>query len=129
MLAKNIDCGYSLEPQSSFRAKMRKNVFPYKLQFNYIKVVLKGVYITRTCLHGAGIIIFCHVNYIACSRLSRIVRNLQCRTQGILRGTCPRPPPPPPRRGRECPKNNLSCTAESKVRGQRQSCDPGLQMM
>ena len=32
-----------------FRAKIRKNVYPCKPQFYYIKVGCKGVYITRTC--------------------------------------------------------------------------------
>ena len=31
------------------RAKIRKNVYPCKPQFYYIKVGCKGVYITRTC--------------------------------------------------------------------------------
>ena len=64
--AQNIDCGYSLEPprqhrlwyslepprrggsneypQSMFLAEIRKNnIYPYKPQFYYIKVGLKGV--------------------------------------------------------------------------------------
>ena len=32
-----------------FRAKIRKNVYPCKPQFYFIKVGCKGVYITRTC--------------------------------------------------------------------------------
>ena len=32
-----------------FRAKIRKNVYPCKPQFNYIKVGCKGVLNTRTC--------------------------------------------------------------------------------
>ena len=32
-----------------FRAKIRKNVYPCKPQFYYIKVGCKGVYITQTC--------------------------------------------------------------------------------
>ena len=34
-----------------FRAKIRKNEYPCKPQFSYIKVGCKGVYITRTCWH------------------------------------------------------------------------------
>ena len=32
-----------------FRAKIRKNVYPYTPQFCYIKVGCKGVFVTRTC--------------------------------------------------------------------------------
>ena len=32
-----------------FRAKIRKTVYPCKPQFYYIKVTVRGVYITRTC--------------------------------------------------------------------------------
>ena len=52
--AKNIDCGYSLEPprrggsneypQSMFLSRNKKNnVDPCKPQFYYIKVAFKGV--------------------------------------------------------------------------------------
>ena len=52
--AKNIDCGYSLEPprrggsneypQSMFSSQNKKNnVYPCKPQFYYIKVGFKGV--------------------------------------------------------------------------------------
>ena len=52
--AQNIICGYSLEPprrggsneypQSMFLSRNKKNnVYPYKPQFYYIKVGLKGV--------------------------------------------------------------------------------------
>ena len=52
--AKNIDCGYSLEPprrggsneplQSMFLSRNKKNnVYPCKPQFYYIKVGFKGV--------------------------------------------------------------------------------------
>ena len=34
-----------------FRAKIRKNVYPSKPQFDYIKVGCKGVFVTRTCFH------------------------------------------------------------------------------
>ena len=50
--AQNIDCGYSLEPprrggsneypQSMFLRRNRKNVYPCKPQFYYIKVGFKG---------------------------------------------------------------------------------------
>ena len=60
IFAQNIDCGYTLEPPLSvavltsthnlcFGAKIRKNVYPCKPQFYYIKVRCKGVFITRTC--------------------------------------------------------------------------------
>ena len=32
-----------------FRAKIRKNVYPCKPQFYYIKVGCKGMFVTRTC--------------------------------------------------------------------------------
>ena len=52
--AQNIDCGYTLEPprrggsneypQSMFLIRNKKNnLYPYKPQFYYIKVGLKGV--------------------------------------------------------------------------------------
>ena len=55
--AKNIDCGYSLEPprpcgsneypQAMFLSKNKKNnVYPCKTQFYYIKMGFKGVRIT-----------------------------------------------------------------------------------
>ena len=34
-----------------FRAKIRKNVYPGKPQFYYLKVGCKGVFVTRTCFH------------------------------------------------------------------------------
>ena len=34
-----------------FRAKIKKNEYPCKPQFYYIKVGCKGVFITRTCYH------------------------------------------------------------------------------
>ena len=57
IFAQNIDCGYTLEEvvltsthDLCFRAKIRKkNVYPCKPQFYYIKVGCKGVYIIRTC--------------------------------------------------------------------------------
>ena len=54
IFAQNIDCGYTLEPSTHdlcFRAKRRKNVYPGKPHFSYIKVGCKGVFITRTCFH------------------------------------------------------------------------------
>ena len=38
-----------------FRAKIRKNVYPYTPQFHYIKVGCKGVFITRTRFHDEKI--------------------------------------------------------------------------
>ena len=61
LFAQNINCGYTLEPPHlcgsneypnlCFRAKIRKNLYPCKPQFYYIKVGCKGVYNTRTCYH------------------------------------------------------------------------------
>ena len=48
-LLKNIDCGYMLEPPLCFEAKIRKNVYPCKPQFYYIKVGCKGVFVAWTC--------------------------------------------------------------------------------
>ena len=39
-----------------FRAKIRKNVYPCKPHFYYIKVGCKGVYITRTCFHDVSMV-------------------------------------------------------------------------
>ena len=67
-LLKKIDFVYTLErggsneyPQSMFSSKnkKKKNVYPCKSQFYYIKVGCKGVYITRTsrtCYHDAVMI-------------------------------------------------------------------------
>ena len=63
IFAQNIDCGYTLDfdlrrvseavltstHNLCFGAKIRKNVYPCKPQFYYIKVGCKGVFITRTC--------------------------------------------------------------------------------
>ena len=59
IFAQNIDYGYTLEPpqrggsieypQSMFKSKIRKNVYPCKPQFYYIKVGCKGVFVTQTC--------------------------------------------------------------------------------
>ena len=57
--AQNIDCGYSLEPprqggsneypQSMFLSRNKKNVYPCKAPFYYIKVGFKGVKIIQAC--------------------------------------------------------------------------------
>ena len=63
IFAQIIDCGYTLEPlwfclneavltsthNLYFRIKIRKNVYPCKSQFYYIKVGCKWAYNTRTC--------------------------------------------------------------------------------
>ena len=60
IFAQNSDCGYTLEAVLTsihnlcFRAKVRKNVYPCKPQFYYIKVGCKGVLITWTCFHDAN---------------------------------------------------------------------------
>ena len=60
IFVQNMDCGHTLEPpqrggsneypQSMFWSKnKKKNVYPSKPHFFYIKVGCKGVFITRTC--------------------------------------------------------------------------------
>ena len=51
IFAPNIDCGYTLASTHNlcFGANIRKKVYPCKLQFYYIKVGCKGVFVTRTC--------------------------------------------------------------------------------
>ena len=61
IFAQNIDCGYTLEPpneypQSMFWSKNKKNVYPCKPQFYYIKVGIKGVFVTRTCFHDGMVL-------------------------------------------------------------------------
>ena len=59
IFAKNRNFGYTLDNEAvllsthnlRFRAKIRKNVYPCKPHFYYIKVGCEGVYITRTCYH------------------------------------------------------------------------------
>ena len=62
IFAQNIDCGYTLERLEAvltsnhnlcFEAKIRKNVYPCKPKFYYIKVGCKGVFVTRTCFRDA----------------------------------------------------------------------------
>ena len=64
IFAQNIDCGYTLEPpqrggsneypQSMFWIKnQKKQVYPCKHHFYYIKVDNDGVYISRTCFPDA----------------------------------------------------------------------------
>ena len=38
-----------------FKSKNRKNVYPGKPQFSYVKVGCMGVFITRTCFHDGAI--------------------------------------------------------------------------
>ena len=59
-IAQTIDRGYTLEPpvltnthDLCFRAKNKKNEYPCKPQFYFIKVGCKWVYIARTCYHDA----------------------------------------------------------------------------
>ena len=50
---KNCDCFNEAVLRSThnlcFSAKIRKNVYPCKPQFYYIKVGCKGVFVTQTC--------------------------------------------------------------------------------
>ena len=50
IFAQNINCEADLTRTQNlyFGAKVKKNVYPCKPQFYYIKVGCKGVYITRT---------------------------------------------------------------------------------
>ena len=58
IFAQNRDRGHTLEggsneyPRSMFWSKNKKNVYPCKPQFYFIKVGCKGVSITRTCYPG-----------------------------------------------------------------------------
>ena len=68
IFSQNIDCGYTLEsneyPQSMFWSKhKKKNVYPCKPQFCYIKVGCKGVYITRTCFPDANTFLALNINF------------------------------------------------------------------
>ena len=67
IFAQNIDCGYMLEPprrggsneypQSMFWNKNKKKRYtPVNPIFYYIKVGLKGVYISRTCFPDGPIL-------------------------------------------------------------------------
>ena len=53
IFAQNIECLSEAVLTSThnqcFGAKIRKNVYPCKPQFYYIKVGCKGVFVTRTC--------------------------------------------------------------------------------
>ena len=93
IFAQNMDCGYTLEPpqrggsneypQSMFWSKnKKKNVYPYKPQFYYIKVGCKGVFVTRTCFRDASHFHYsAHtVPYKAMAQLTSMVgRNKQSR--------------------------------------------------
>ena len=48
-----------------FRAKIRKNVYPCKPQFYYIKVGCKGVYITLTCYHDVIRLTICFLGVLS----------------------------------------------------------------
>ena len=62
-----------------FRAKIRKNVYPCKPQFYYIKVGCKGVFVTRTCFrdvyldsHRTQVLIIECLARSNCGSLSRV---------------------------------------------------------
>ena len=74
--ALNIDCGYSLEAPHfeavltsthnlCFRAKIRKNIYPYTPQFHYIKVGCKGVLITWRCYPDDTSLFVHFLNFVA----------------------------------------------------------------
>ena len=48
-LLKALIVGTRYNPQSMFKSKNKKNVYPCKPEVYYIKVGCKGVLITRTC--------------------------------------------------------------------------------
>ena len=66
IFAQIIDCGYPLERLSEavltsthnlcFGAKIRKNVYPCKPQFYYIKVGCKGAFVTRTSFRDVSLL-------------------------------------------------------------------------
>ena len=65
-----------------FRAKIRKNVYPSKPQFYYIKVGCKGVFVTRTCFRDGDHIkqyiiwLFRHVVAYCCMKVVQNVHAL-----------------------------------------------------
>ena len=56
---------YNEYPQSMFWSKNKKNVYPCKPQFYYIKVGCKGVFVTRTCFHDVACA-FAHFDQLLC---------------------------------------------------------------
>ena len=65
--ARNIDCGYSLEPprprrggsneypqSMSLRRNKKNNVYPRKPQFYYIKMGFKGVKMIKACFRDGS---------------------------------------------------------------------------
>ena len=56
---KNVEAALTSTHNLCFRAKIRKNVYPYKPPFYYIKVGCKGEYITRTCKQDEYQVICC----------------------------------------------------------------------
>ena len=60
-----------------FEAKIRKNVYPCKPQFYYVKVGCKGVCVTRTCFRD-GIIWASMIKFI--SKYIHMVFYLSCNT-------------------------------------------------
>ena len=76
IFAQSIDCGYALEPpqrggsneypQSMFWNKNKKNVYPCKPQFYYIKVGCKGVFVTRTCFRDEEVFLYLKISLISC---------------------------------------------------------------
>ena len=55
IFAQNIEAVLTSTHNLCFGAKIRKNVYPCKPHFYYIKVGCKGVFITRTCFHEYAI--------------------------------------------------------------------------
>ena len=55
--AQNIEAVLTSTHNLCFRAKIRKNVYPCKPQFYYMKVGCKGIFITRTCFRDEFIIV------------------------------------------------------------------------
>ena len=77
--AKNLDCGYSLEPlhqggsnkypQSMFLSRNNKNnVYPCKPQFYYTEVGFKGVKIIYVCFRD--VYLFFYVMSLRCHKVS-----------------------------------------------------------
>ena len=61
-----------------FRAKIRKNVYPCKPQFYYIKVGCKGVFVTRTCFRDENSSLF-----EAVTSVTYCMKNIQVFDTGL----------------------------------------------
>ena len=67
-----------------FRAKIRKNEYPCKSHFYYIKVGCKGVFVTRTCFRD-GVLFSCHIQYFVFHRHLYITKKLTFKLSCVMR--------------------------------------------